>query len=49
MTVVDKIKATEEIGDEYGHKIIKDQIYPKVHYLERTSNTILRKILCTNL
>ena len=33
--VVNEIKATEDIGDEYWHKIIEDQIYIKVHYWER--------------
>ena len=37
--VVDKIKATEDIVDEYGHKILEGQIYLKGHYLERISDT----------
>ena len=32
--VVDETKATEDVGDEYGHKIIEDQICLKVHYWE---------------
>ena len=37
--VVDEKKATEDIVDEYGHKIIESQIYLKGHYYEKIGDT----------